>query len=177
MSPRSRSGTSTRPAWQKSWIRPDRSTRSRKVSFPCSRRPMTRPATRRVSSSSAPGSRRCASARTVATSCLSGKRFGGMVAESRRPAVHRGPPRLRARYRRPGLPEGGRAARLGSGGFDLENLEFERATRCRDLDDLALLAAVDRLADRRLVRELVLGGIRLCGADDVVLECLLRVDV
>src|SRR5207247_10348950 len=46
-------------------------------------------------------------------------------------------------------------------GFDLEDLELERAARRRDLDRLALLVAHDRLADRRLVRELVLGRVRL----------------
>src|SRR5207237_604166 len=42
---------------------------------------------------------------------------------------------------------------------------------------LALLAPHDRLADQRLVRELVLGGIGLGGADDVVLDGLVRLDV
>ena len=39
------------------------------------------------------------------------------------------------------------------------------------------LLADDRLADRRLVRELVLGRVRLGRADDVVLDRLVRVDV
>jgi tRNA-dihydrouridine synthase B len=59
-------------------------------------------------------------------------------------------------------------------GFDVEDLELERAAGGDDLDDLALLAADDRLADRRLVRELLLGRIRLRGADDPVLERLVR---
>src|SRR5689334_20208802 len=61
--------------------------------------------------------------------------------------------------------------------FDLEDLELELAARRSDLDRLALFLADDRLAHRRLVRELVLGGVGLGGADDVVLERLLRVDV
>src|SRR5262249_5752234 len=43
--------------------------------------------------------------------------------------------------------------------------------------DLTLLAADDRPADGRLVRELVLRWIGLGRADDVILERLLRVDV
>ena len=46
-----------------------------------------------------------------------------------------------------------------------------------DLDGLALLVADDCLPHRRLVRELLLGRIGLGGADDVVLDGLLRVDV
>src|SRR4029079_15010343 len=65
-----------------------------------------------------------------------------------------------------------------SGRLDLHDLELDHgAAGGRDLDGLALLATDDRLADRRLVRELLLGGIRLRGADDVVLDRLLRVDV
>ena len=52
-----------------------------------------------------------------------------------------------------------------------------RAARRDDLDGLALLAADDRLADRGLVRELLLGRVRLGRADDEVLDRLLRVDV
>ena len=77
-------------------------------------------------------------------------------------------PRAKRGRVRPGEP------RRGSGGLDLEDLELERAARRRDLDDLALLVADDRLADRRLVRELVLGRVRLGRADDVVLEGLVR---
>src|SRR5262245_55032337 len=61
--------------------------------------------------------------------------------------------------------------------LDLEDLELERAARCRDLDDVALLVTHDRLPDRRLVGELVLRRIRLRRADDVVLERLVRRDV
>src|SRR3954453_12102572 len=127
-------------------MRPDRSTRSRKASFPISRRPMTRPATRSSSSIVAPFSARSATARTAATPTRSGNLLGSIL-----------------------LPS------LGC--FDLEDLELHRAARGNDLDRLALLLADDRLADRRLVRELVLGRIRLGGADDAVLDRLLGVDV
>src|SRR2546421_12461871 len=132
-------------------MRPERSTRSRKVSFPISRRAMTRPATRRSCSSVFPGSAFSASARTAAISSRSANRFGSMAAESKR--------------------------RRGSGGFDLQDLELHRPARGRDLDGLALLLADDRLANGRLVRELVRCGVRLGGADDAVLERLLRSDV
>ena len=70
------------------------------------------------------------------------------------------------------------AARLrGLRGLDVHDLVLQGAARGRDLDGLALLAAQDRPADRRLVRELVLGGVRLGRADDRVLDRLLRVDV
>ena len=49
-------------------------------------------------------------------------------------------------------------------------LNLSCAARGRDLDGLALLAADDRLADGRLVRELLLGRVRLGRADDVVLD-------
>src|SRR5436190_9892615 len=65
-------------------MRPVRSTRSRKVSFPCSRRPSTRPATRRESSASVPGSSRSAAALTSAIASRSGNRFAGMAAECTR---------------------------------------------------------------------------------------------
>src|SRR5262245_30932491 len=113
---------------------------------------MTRPASRRVPSSSPPFSSGSTSARTAAISSRSGKRVGaGMAPQPTRP-------RLR--------------------GLDLHDLELElRAPRRRDLDRLALLAAHDRLADRRLVRELPLGRVRLRRADDEVLDGLLRVHV
>src|SRR6516164_8062614 len=62
-------------------MRPERSTRSRKVSFPCPRRAMTRPARRRFSGDSDPGSRAEASSRTAAISSRSGKRFGAAIAD------------------------------------------------------------------------------------------------
>ena len=61
--------------------------------------------------------------------------------------------------------------------LDVHDLELQRAARGRDLDDLALLAAENRLADRRLVREPVLGRVRLRRADDRVLDRLVRVHV
>ena len=63
-----------------SWIRPERSTRSRKVSLPISRRAITRPATRSSSSSVSPFSARSAAARTAAISSRSGNRFGSIRA-------------------------------------------------------------------------------------------------
>src|SRR4051795_2543038 len=130
----------------RSWMRPLRSTRSRKTSFPMSRRAMTRPASRRLDSAAAPFSSGSASARTDVTSSRSGERLGGVMND-----------RLR--------------------GLDVHDLEGELAARRGDLDRLALLAAHDRAADRRLVGELVLGRIRLCGADDVVLDGLPGLDV
>src|SRR5687768_9877551 len=62
-------------------------------------------------------------------------------------------------------------------GLDVHDLVLQGAARSGDLDDLALLLAHDRLADGRFVGELVLGRIRLRGADDVVLDRLLRVQV
>src|SRR3954468_23498965 len=67
------------------------------------------------------------------------------------------------------------AARLRR--FDLEDLELELAARRSDLDGLALLLADDRLAHRRLVRQLVLRRVGLRRPDNVVRERLLRVDV
>src|SRR5436189_2906542 len=114
---------------------------------------MTRPASRRVVSAAAPGSSGSASARTAAISSRSGKRFGA--------AMTRESTRVVGRLR----------------GLDVHDLELELAARRGDLDGLALLATHDRLADRRLVRELVLGRIRLGGANDVVLDSLVRLDV
>src|SRR5438105_420375 len=75
-SPRSRSISPVRLVSQRSWIRPERSTRSRKTSLPWPRRAITRPASRRGSPASWPGSSRSASARTAATSTRPGNRFG-----------------------------------------------------------------------------------------------------
>ena len=59
----------------------------------------------------------------------------------------------------------------------VHDLVLQRAARSRDLDGLALLAADDRAADGRLVRELVLGRVGLGRADDEVLDRLVRVQV
>src|SRR4051794_9892746 len=69
---------------------------------------------------------------------------------------------MRAESRRDACPDQ-RRKRLG--GLDLQDLELHRAARGRDFNRLALLLADDRLADRRLVRELVLGRVRLGRAD------------
>src|SRR5215471_6200383 len=137
-------------------MRPERSTRSRKTSFPMSRRAITRPARRRVVSALAPASTRPASARTAATSSRSGKRFGIAIEASLGAALwHRG----------------------GLRRLDIHDLEPDRAAGRRDLDRLALLAAHDGAADGRLVRELVLRRVRLGRADDVVLDGLVGLDV
>src|SRR5579875_1435024 len=167
-SPRWRSSARVRSEGQISWIRPERSTRSQKTSFPMSRRAITRPARRRfVPASVEPGSSASASARTAAASTRLGKRFGAaMAAESSGPRPDDRPAPVCARGRR-------RAAeRLGR--LDLHDLELPRPPRRRRLDDVALLVPHDRLADRRLVRELHLGRVRLGRADDVVLDRLVR---
>src|SRR5207344_2080906 len=74
-------------------------------------------------------------------------------------------------------PRRSRAAEGRLRGFYIEDLELEGTARGRHLDDLALLLAQDRLADRRLVRELLLSRVRLGRADDVVLDRLVRVHV
>src|SRR6185312_15636937 len=163
MSPRSRSSCCS----EISWMRPERSTRSRKVSFPISRRAMTRPATRTSSSSVSPFSAFSAAARTATISSRSGNRFGSIVLASLRRSL--ATPTVEA------APASAGVAVLR--GLDFQDLELHRPARGRDLDGLALLLADDRLADGRLVRELVLGGVRLGGADDPVLDRLLRVDV
>ena len=62
-------------------------------------------------------------------------------------------------------------------GLDVQDLVLQGlAARGLHLDGFALLPAHDRLADRGLVRELVLRRVRLRGADDVVLDGLLFAD-
>ena len=61
--------------------------------------------------------------------------------------------------------------------LDFQDLELERSARGGDLHRLALLVADDGLADRRLVRELILRRVRLGRADDLVLDRLLSGDV
>src|SRR5215204_998143 len=64
------------------------------------------------------------------------------------------------------------------GGLDLEDLVLQlRAARRSHFDGLALLLAENRLAYGGLVRELLRRGVRLGGADDVVLDGLLGRDV
>src|SRR5438094_1011219 len=152
-SPRCTSISPVRSTGQRSWMRPERSTRSRNTSFPMSRRAITRPARRRVVSALAPFSSGSVSLRTAAISSRSGKRFGAVIRAS---LV---------------------AVRDGLRRLDVHDLELELAARGGDLDGVALLAAHDRLADRRLVRQLVLGGIGLGRADDAVLDGLVRVHV
>jgi hypothetical protein len=111
-----------------------------------------------------------------------GRRAGALV-ESLRARLERARPRRGRRRPRRGRESASAAMAAESrsyvprplGGLDLEDLELQRAARRGDLDGLALLVADDRLADRRLVRELVLGRVRLGGADDVVLDRLVRV--
>src|SRR5215217_1038702 len=55
-------------------------------------------------------------------------------------------------------------------GFDLRDLQLAlRATRHLDGDHIAALVTDERLADRRLVRELALSGIGFRRADDLEL--------
>src|SRR5262245_61175548 len=191
MSPRSRSTSPVRSGRTSSWIRPERSTRSRKTSFPRSRRAITRPAIRRVSAASCPASSASASRRTDAISARPGNRLGreAMAGESSPGAGvlrHRRERALPVRYERLRVATPS-AARLSPkvvrlsrflGCFDLEDLVLQlgAAGSC-DLDRLALLLPDDRPADRRLVGELVLRRIRLGGADDVVLDRLFGGDV
>src|SRR4051794_41102241 len=91
-------------------MRPERSTRSRKTSFPMSRRAMTRPARRLlVESSVAPASSCSAPARTAATSSRSGKRLAAMAAESSAPCG-RVPSARRGRTRPEDRDRGGPAS-------------------------------------------------------------------
>ena len=76
MSPRSTFTPPRSSGRIRSWIRPLRSTRSRNISLPMSRRARTRPARRCCWSPSTPGSSSSASVRTTATSSRSAKRLG-----------------------------------------------------------------------------------------------------
>src|SRR5579862_1800596 len=167
MSPRCISSSPVFSTWQSSCTRPERSTRSRNTSFPMSRRPSTRPATRRVTDACSPFASGSDSARTDAISTRSRKCFGALIRASlRSPQSRSGSPAKREAFRAPPL-----------GGLDVHDLERHLAARRCDLDRLALLAAHDRLADRRLVRQLVLGRVRLGRADDVVLDGFVRLHV
>jgi hypothetical protein len=79
-SPRRTSISPTRPVSHMSWTRPERSTRSRKASFPISLRAITRPASLRVSSSSPPASSPSVDERTSAIASRSGKRLAAVMA-------------------------------------------------------------------------------------------------
>src|SRR5581483_686614 len=107
---------------------------------------------------------------TATTRSRSSRTPTGCACSGRRGGPRR---RLRCRSRTSGLRPGVRRLR----GLDLEDLVLHRATWSRDLDGLALFVADDRLADGRLIGELVLGWIRLRGADDVVLDGLLGAPV
>src|SRR5512144_3279439 len=75
-------------------------------------------------------------------------------------------------------PRSRRGAYWALSGLDLGDLELLLgAARRLDRDDLVPLAADQRLADRRLVRELVLQRVRLGGADDLELLGLARLVV
>src|SRR3954447_19494096 len=93
-----------------------------------------------------------------------------------RRAAHEPPPGSLTRWsRRP--PGGSRHRPPTSGGFDLHDLELQRTAGSGHLDHVALLVAHDRLADGRLVRQLVLGRVGLGRAHDVVLEGLVGLHV
>ena len=116
---------------------------------PCSRRAITRPARRNFFDSSvAPASSVSASARTAAISSRSGKRFGSIAAS----LVGVASPEQPSNRQRSAARAGRRYAAL------MSRILYLREPRgADDLDGLALLLPDDRLADRRLVRELQLG--------------------
>ena len=122
-----------------SWMRPDRSTRSRKTSFPISRRAMTRPARRLVSSSSLPASIPAVASRTWAIASLSGNRFGAAMA---RESSCRAEPRSRTTRRllRPRRTRG-RRDRVGDG---------LRWPARAELDDATVLRHLERTEDANL---------------------------
>ena len=88
---------------QITWMRAERSTTSRKTSFPMPRRAIALPAIRRVVQASAPASSGSASAQTVAIASLSGKRWRRLVGHRRRIGHAFGvrPRRTRGTIRRP----------------------------------------------------------------------------
>src|SRR5919106_58783 len=89
----------------------------------------------------------------------------------------------RSSPRPPRTPGGGRSSSSSATadsalrGLDVEDLVLQGSSGRGHLDDLALLPADDRAADGRLVRELLLSRIGLGGADDPVLDRLVRVHV
>ena len=168
---RSSPSTSTR-AW--SWIRPERSTRSRNAILPWPRRAARRPATRWRASVSSPAARPSCAARRRRSARRRGTRAG----------TGRCPPRAGARAWRGGgeqLPVGSSAlVRPLIGGeptcsptsiFVILSLRAGPRGHLHR-DDLVALVAEQRLADRRLVGELVLGRVGLGRADDRVLHRL-----
>src|SRR5687767_327958 len=137
--------------------------------LPWPRRALSRPATRTRSSVSTPGSRPSWSSRTAAISVRSANVCGkGSIPSSRRLSSFvrlSSSPLTRRAY-----PGGSR-----SGGLDLGDLQLLlRAARRLDGDDVVLRGADQRLADRGLVREAVLGRVGFGGADDPELLRLAR---
>src|SRR6478609_3294465 len=164
-------------------MRPLASTRSRNWARPCPRRAITRPATRSRCPLSVPGVSSPNRSRSTAT----GTRCGNAVGYGSTPRERAASTFARRAWRiccsvSPGsfiatrsLRRADRAGALG--GLDAHDLEFDRSAGGGHLDDLALLVAEHRLADRRLVRQPVVGGVGLGRADDLVLIGLAVVDV
>src|SRR5436190_9408051 len=93
----------------------------------------------------------------------------GLCPAPRRTVCRRGH-RVKSSWRAEGAPGLHAARRRTSRGLDLEDLVLHRPAGRGHLDRLPFLVADDRLAYRRLVRELVLRRVRLCRANDVVLD-------
>src|SRR5947207_5063354 len=145
------------------WMRPERSTRSRKAAPPWPRRAASRPATRYAWWVAWPGSRLPCAAWIVSTGTTPSNWCGNGSMPSAR--------RRSSLARRSSWPSD--MGRDSKSGFDLGDLELPRGTtRNRHGDDIAALATDQGLADGRLVGELVVRGIGLRGADDHVLDRL-----
>src|SRR3954454_18115490 len=140
------------------------------AALPMPRRAWMRPAMRYRESVSAPASRSPCAARPWAIGTTPSKACGdGSTPSARRRSSL-------ARRSAPGCGASSLTGEtlFGASGFDLRDLQLARAAaRQRDAHDLVALSAHQRLADRRLVRELRLGRVRLGRADDPVLDRLL----
>src|SRR5690349_18005321 len=154
-------------AW--SWIWPVPSRRSRKAALPWPRRAAMRPATRCRDSVSTPGASPSWAARTSEMSSRSPNSCGkGSIPAARlRSSFSRLSLRTSESSCSCGSPLMGRAYRR-SGALDLGDFEFFlRTARHLDADHVVAFVADQRLADRGLVRELVLERVRLGRADDL----------
>src|SRR3954470_932064 len=154
-----------------SWIRPERSTRSRNAALPCSRRAARRPATRRGSFVSPPGSSPSNGALTSAIGMTPGYVCGnGSIPSARRASS------LRRRVARSSASPPAWVL-IASGYVNLGDLELELAAGHGDGDHVVSLAAQQRLADRGLVGEPLVRRVGLGRADDRVRRRLARLVV